>query len=413
MFRTIKLTLALLLTLTVAGVASADDDGLLTVGSKAPSIDVEHWVQDGDGKFSPVKEFKSGKVYIVEFWATWCGPCIAAMPHISELQDKYADKGVQVISVSDEDLETVEGFLEKKVRGDSEKTYDDLTSNYCLTTDPDRSVYTSYMKAARQGGIPTAFIVGKDGYIEWIGHPMKIDEPIKKVVDGKWDRAEYLAKVKEEEKAKAAKAKAEEEVRALQGKIVQKLRDDDMDGAIELIDEAMEKGDDSLKSQLSRVKIQLLMRDGQNDKAMEALGKMIKTAKGPEKVGLRMMQFQMLQASDDMKMLTKEFDNIAKDVADNAEALNQISWAVVEAHDEGDDVSDGLVKSARKAAEMAVKIEPKNGAVLDTLAHLQYMEGDLDKAIETQKKAVEFIDPQQAGEVKEYLEQLMEEKKDN
>ena len=126
MFRTIKLTLALLLTLTVAGVASADDDGLLTVGSKAPSIDVEHWLQDGDGKFSHVKEFKSGKVYIVEFWATWCGPCIAAMPHISELQDKYADKGVQVISVSDEDLETVEGFLEKKVRGDSEKTYDCL-----------------------------------------------------------------------------------------------------------------------------------------------------------------------------------------------------------------------------------------------------------------------------------------------
>jgi len=45
-------------------VCQGDD---LTIGSKAPSIDIEHWVQNGGGKFSPVKEFESGKVYIIEF----------------------------------------------------------------------------------------------------------------------------------------------------------------------------------------------------------------------------------------------------------------------------------------------------------------------------------------------------------
>ena len=63
-------------------------DELLTIGSDAPAIDVEHWVQDGKGKFKPVTEFAKGKVYVVEFWATWCGPCIMSMPHLVELQNK-------------------------------------------------------------------------------------------------------------------------------------------------------------------------------------------------------------------------------------------------------------------------------------------------------------------------------------
>lgn len=110
----------------------------LTIGSKAPSIDIEHWVQNGGGKFAPVKEFETGKVYIIEFWATWCGPCRLAMPHISGIQDKYASRGVTVVSVSDEELDTVKEFLEEEA---GDKTYGDITKNYCLTTDPDGSVY--------------------------------------------------------------------------------------------------------------------------------------------------------------------------------------------------------------------------------------------------------------------------------
>jgi len=75
-----------------------------------------------------------------------------------------------VVSVSDEDLETVKGFLEEE---SGDKTFAEITRNYCLTTDPDGSVYEDYMKAANQQGIPTAFIVGKSGLVEWIGHPME------------------------------------------------------------------------------------------------------------------------------------------------------------------------------------------------------------------------------------------------
>jgi len=75
----------------MSSLAFADDT--LTIGSKAPALDVEHWVQNGEGKFSKVTDFQKDKVYVVEFWATWCGPCVASMPHIVEMQKEYSEKG--------------------------------------------------------------------------------------------------------------------------------------------------------------------------------------------------------------------------------------------------------------------------------------------------------------------------------
>ena len=74
------------------------------------------------------------------------------------------------------DLDTVTEFLETDADGG--KTYGEITANYLLTTDPDGSVSRDYMEAAGQSGIPTAFIVGKTGEIEWIGHPMQMDGPL-------------------------------------------------------------------------------------------------------------------------------------------------------------------------------------------------------------------------------------------
>jgi len=67
----------------------------LKVGDRAPEFKVEKFL-----KGEPITGFEKGQVYVVEFWATWCGPCIAAMPHLSELQRHYKDDGVTFIGTN-------------------------------------------------------------------------------------------------------------------------------------------------------------------------------------------------------------------------------------------------------------------------------------------------------------------------
>ena len=338
------------------------DSDMLTIGSQAPALDIEHWVQDGEGKFQPVTKFEDGNVYMVEFWATWCGPCIASMPHIAELQNEYADKGFQVVSVSDEDLETVEEFLEKDVRGEEEMTYKALTKSYCLTTDPDGSVQKDYMRAAGQNGIPTAFIVGKTGLVEWIGHPMRIDEPLSQIMSDSWDRDTF-----------AVSFKAKQKMDALISSLGRLMRQDKSDEAIELLGAAIEESEDEdVIKRLSGIRAQVMISTGAEG-AAEAL------------------------------------DNMVVDI-DDAEMLNRISWSIVELSDK-QDVGDDLIRAASDAVKKAIELQPDAGHIIDTLAHLEYLNGNLDKAIELTEKAVKLAGDEYPN-IAEFLEELRNEKSD-
>ena len=355
-------------TLMLFSASSTNAEDVLTIGDKAPKLDIEHWLSDRDGEFSGFSGFEKDKVYIVEFWATWCPPCITSMPHLAELQDELAEKGVQIISVSKEDLETVEKFLEKPVRGDKEKTYAELTSAYCLTTDPDESVSKDYMQAAGQGGIPTAFIIGKTGEIEWIGHPMQMDKPLEEILDDKWDRATF------------AKEFAKEQKPGLVMSAVSRLMEADKP------EEALEKVDSFLENDAEGVPERTVAR-------MKRMRSNIAMAVGGE-------------------VAVAAFKSMIEDAGDDQRTIGRLTSLVIKIKQSGGEVDDAIMELACEAAGNAVELAEKGGKdkatakAMHTHANLLYLCEKLEDAIAVQKKAVELSDEKQ---IAKFLEKLEEE----
>ena len=136
-------------------VATQTANAKLTIGDPAPQLQTGKWIQ-GD----PVKKFDAGHVYIVEFWATWCGPCVASIPHLNDLAQKFKDKGLIVIGqdVWDTD-DAVPAFVKKM--GDK--------MTYRVALDDKRQDAEGFMAAhwwkrhTDNHGIPNAFIINKEG----------------------------------------------------------------------------------------------------------------------------------------------------------------------------------------------------------------------------------------------------------
>lgn len=154
----------------------------LHVGDAPPALTADQWLQGAE-----VKSFEKGKIYVVEFWATWCGPCIVMMPHMAEMQHDFKEKGVTFIGYSKKDdnntLEKVEAFVKR--RGPK------LGYTFCFGEEKD--VYDAWMGAAGQNGIPCCFVVDRDTKIAYIGHPMYLDLVLPKLVDGKYTPADAKA----------------------------------------------------------------------------------------------------------------------------------------------------------------------------------------------------------------------------
>jgi len=163
----------------------------LMVGMKAPKLQIAEWVK-GDS----VRGFENGQTYVVEFWATWCGPCIRAFPHVTEVQEKYKDD-LTVIGVNiwdrkknretGEYTETMPDLIQRVdefVAGQGDKM------GYTVAIEESDKMAENWMRAAGRNGIPSAFIVDGAGKIAWAGHPMTIDEPLAKVIKGEWDLEE-------------------------------------------------------------------------------------------------------------------------------------------------------------------------------------------------------------------------------
>lgn len=196
------------------------------VGDPAPPLEIKEWVK---GKPVDLKAGQGEKVYVVEFWATWCGPCLTSIPHLTELQEKNKDKGVVVVGVtsSDKDLETVEKFVEKM----------GSKMDYVVAYDDSRKTSNAYMKAFGVRGIPHAFIIDKQGRITWHGHPkVGLDKALEEVLTGKFD----LENAKKEFRKQRELAKKAEKAEGLVDRYFELVSSSENPrGADELVEEFM------------------------------------------------------------------------------------------------------------------------------------------------------------------------------
>jgi thiol-disulfide isomerase/thioredoxin len=328
----------------------------LSVGDPAPKLEVKSFVK-GD----PVANLEPGKFYVVEFWATWCGPCRATIPHLTELQKKHPDVNFIGVSVWEQDQAGVKPFVEKM--GDK------MSYRVAMDAVPEKgkgmdgAMAKNWMKAAGQDGIPTAFIVNKDDRIAWIGHPAQMDEPLERVVTGSWDLKVAIAEHKKamEEREKMTK---------VQSKLVQAMRANDPKKLIAVIDEIGSEIP-GMEAMLGSMKFGALLKLGDTEKALE-LG----------------------------KHLTQ------KVFGDNHDSYNNLAWTIVnpalkEKHTPK--VLEFAVETAKRGDELA---KGKDPAVADTLAKAYFDSGQKTKALETQERAVKLAKGTQFEHDKEMQSRL-------
>jgi len=307
------------------------------VGDPAPKLEVKSFV-----KGEPVTAFERGKTYVVEFWATWCGPCRTSIPHLTELQKKHPEVTFIGVSISEQDQDLVKPFVEKM--GDK------MAYRVALDLVPDKAksnegvMSKSWMKAAGQNGIPTAFIVSGVGNIYWIGHPMQMDEPLEKIASGSWD---LKTAVEENRKETEKQAKLQKLGNALAAAIKSGQPKD----VLTSIDKILELRPD-LESAYGPMKVTAYIKLGDEDKAL----------------GLA----RRLSASE----------------SKSAQGLNGVAWAIVDP-EAGIKPGRKLLQFAVETAERADKLaEEKDPAIADTLGKAYFDSGDVPKAVETQERAV-------------------------
>jgi len=337
--KTLLLSATALLLLAAGAAARPAED--LGVGMKAPNLDQVNWIK-GD----KIASWQPGQVYVLDFWATWCGPCKASIPHVNEMAQKYKEQGVHVIGVAiwpRPNMVPTGEFVTQKGKD----------MDYLIAEDIEGATAKSFMEPAQCFGIPTMMVIDRKGEIAWIGHPMQLGETLDKIVAGTDDRAAAVA-ADAERRAEAAK---EMEGMMENAKIASAIKNyDKLDVA-------------TAKEILTICEKQLA---AQPDNPQAAYNKYMMLAKiGPKETASAYGQ-QIVKGP----------------LKDNAMGLNLLAWGLVDPAlkltREQRDVELALTAAAR-ADELT---EHADASIIDTLARAYYWKGDLTKAIELQEKAV-------------------------
>ena len=354
----------LLLLLLTATLSAAG----LKVGDPAPATRPETMLQG-----EAVKEFKRGEVYVFECWASWCGPCVAAIPHLNELHKQMGKKGVVITGVnvweSERDAASAQRAKDFLKAQGAKMSYRVALGGKAFIKD--------WLEAAEVNGIPHAFVIA-EGKIAWTGHPAQLTaEMLGDILTGTplAAAAPIAEKIPQRRLSKpavpAGTAPNDPEMAAAQAKL-------------DALSEAMRARDwDAAEKALPAAAGVLPKQEGQE--LRDSIEAQIGLARGnPAKF------YAQLQ-----KVADEEFDD--------PEALNEIAWRLLTMK-----AFEGKrnLTLAEKCAVQSVKLtKEEHPDKLDTLARLRWLQGKKEEAIRLQIKSV---DKAEAGQMKAALQKTLD-----
>lgn len=154
----IKISLLLFLCLTLS-CKSSNNNTIVRAGHEAPSFSLGTL----DSKKINLAMY-AGEYVLINFWATWCAPCIEELPDLNKLHDHFKDRGLRVLTIAvDDDLETMNEIV------------DELKLTLPILLDKEGIVRTNYKVRA----FPETFLVDREGKIRLITDPQNMIPQLK------------------------------------------------------------------------------------------------------------------------------------------------------------------------------------------------------------------------------------------
>lgn len=297
-------------------------------GVKLGAIAAAEWIQG-----TAPEAWEKDKVYVIDCWATWCGPCTVAIPHLNGLHAKYSEKGLRVLAMNvwEDDKGKVVAFLKKRAAAMSYPVaYTGLGSAF----------ESDWLKAAAINRIPNAFVV-KNGKLLVVTHPMRLEaEVVEALLEG-----------------------GEAETKAVENILDQAEAGKRTSSLLNAFRTALRKGDQEAMAS-----------------AIADLEKL-----DPEAPYLSQMRLDHAIAKKDWESSKALIDEFAKTPA-AAQVLNSIA---LRCDNDPDSMPDELKQIVASRLAEAVDGKQTSATLLVVLARLQWTTGDKEAALATAKTAAD------------------------